>query len=92
LRGARILQSASGLPDAIWIVLVGGAVITVGFTYLFGVRNVLAHAMLTAALTAIIAGSLYLIFDLGTPYSGPLHVEPMPLQTVAALLRSRVQQ
>ena len=92
LRGARTLQSTSSLPSTIQIVLVGGASITVGFTYLFGVRNALAHAVMTAALTAIIAGSLYLIFDLDTPYSGPLHVDPVPFETSAAFFRSQLQQ
>ncbi len=81
LRARRLLGSRSTLPPAIWTVLVGGAIVTVAFTYLFGVDNPLAQAVMTAALTAVIAGSLYLIFDLDTPYSGPLHLSPTPYVT-----------
>ena len=73
-------RSRERLSNAIWVVLTGGAVITVAFTYLFGVPNARSQTVMTAALTAVIAGSLYLIFDLSTPYSGPLDVEPARYQ------------
>jgi hypothetical protein len=90
LRGQRLLQSREKLSNAIWMVLTLGAAITVGFTYLFGVRNTVSQAVMTAALTAVIAGSLYLIFDLNTPYSGPLHLEPTPYETNRAFFTTRL--
>jgi len=92
LRGQRLLESRSTLPSAIWVVLMAGAMITVGFTYLFGVRSLLAQAVITIALTAIIAGSLYLVIDLDTPYSGPLQVSPAPYQGNEAFFTDRLQQ
>jgi hypothetical protein len=91
LRGERLLQSRSRLSKAIWVVLTGGAAITVAFTYLFGVRNARSQAVMTAALTAVIAGSLYLIFDLSTPYSGPLHVAPTPYEANQVLFSTRLR-
>jgi Protein of unknown function (DUF4239) len=92
LRGQRLLQSRDKLPVAVWVVLTAGAIITVAFTYLFGVRNPISQAVMTAALTAVIAGSLYLIFDLETPYSGPLHVAPIPYQSNQAFFTTRLQE
>jgi hypothetical protein len=92
LRAQRLLQSRSHLPAAIWVVLATGAIITVAFTYLFGVSNVYAQAVMTAALTAIIAGSLYLIFDLDTPYSGPLHIDAVPYQSDQRFFTPRLHE
>jgi len=92
LRGQRLVESRSILPSAIWVVLTMGAIITVGFTYLFGVRSPVAQGVMTVALTAIIAGSLYLIVDLDTPYHGPLEVRPTPYQTTRAFFTARLQQ
>jgi hypothetical protein len=92
LRGQRLVESRSSLPSAIWVVLLGGATVTVGFTYLFGVRSPAAQGVMTVALTAIIAGSLYLIVDLDTPYSGPVRVMPTPYQTTLAFFTARLQQ
>ncbi len=92
LRGQRLLSSHSALPSSIWAVLVAGAIVTVAFTYLFGVHSVIAQGVMTAALTAIIAGSLYLIFDLETPYSGPLHLKPTPYLTNQAFFDTRLPQ
>lgn len=80
LRGRRLLDSRSALPSPVWVVLSIGAAITVGFTYLFGVRRLLSQIVITAALTAIMAGSLYLVIDFDTLYSGPLQLDRAPFQ------------
>lgn len=91
LRGRRLLESRSALPSAVWVVLAAGAAVTVGFTYLFGVHRLLAQAVITAALTAIIAGSLYLIVDFDTLYTGPLQMDRAPLEANLTFFASRSQ-
>src|SRR4051794_30746532 len=45
-REDRLNSADSTLPPALWWVLLAGGVITVGFTYFFGVRNVAAHILM----------------------------------------------
>src|ERR671920_2595420 len=40
-RRMRLVQAEEGIPGVLWAVLVFGAVVAVGFTYLFGLQNTL---------------------------------------------------
>jgi high-affinity Fe2+/Pb2+ permease len=64
------------MPGVLWVVLVLGAVVTVGFTYLFGLRNSWAHRLLVMSLTAVIALVLFTIGVMEHPFSGGARVEP----------------
>ncbi len=75
-RADRIEASSTQLPDALWGVLIAGAVITVGFTYFFGLANVRAQGLMVTALAAMIGLTLFLIFSLDLPFSGDLAVHP----------------
>ena len=87
-RADRIEASSTQLPDALWGVLVAGAVITVGFTYFFGLANVRAQGLMVTALAAMIGLTLFLIFSLDLPFSGDLAVHPNSMKhTVAELHR-----
>src|SRR5919107_3317683 len=54
-RRMRIVAAKEGLPGVLWAVLVFGGVVTVGFTYLFGMRNTWARRLMVMSLTAVIA-------------------------------------
>ena len=87
-RADRLEASASTLPDALWGVLIAGAVITVGFTYFFGLANVRAQGLMVTALASMIGLTLFLIFSLDLPFSGDLSVHPNSMKhTVAELHR-----
>jgi hypothetical protein len=62
--------------------LIGGAIITVTFTYLFGLDNTGAHALMIAALAAIIGAILFMIQATDYPYSGDVRVQPTPFELV----------
>lgn len=85
LRSERLLANRQHVPPVIWWVLAGGAVITIGFTYLFGVVSVRAQAVMTVALTTSIVGILFLIYTLDTPFSGDVHVGPDSFQSLFGL-------
>jgi dolichyl-phosphate-mannose--protein O-mannosyl transferase len=72
----RIVASQEGLPGVLWAVLVFGAVVTVGFTYLFGMRNSWAHRLMVMSLTAVIALVLFTIWAMEDPFSGGARIEP----------------
>jgi hypothetical protein len=60
----------------LWLVLVAGAVVTIGFTFFFGVPNVRAHALMVAALAAMVGLILFLVLSLDLPFTGDLSVGP----------------
>lgn len=45
-RRDRLVDAKEGLPALLWVVLLLGGVIVVGFTYLFGLDNTLVHTHL----------------------------------------------
>ena len=75
-RRSRLLQVREGIPDLLWVVLVVGGVITVSFTYLFGQKSNVAHALIVAALTLVICGILFTIAEFNNPFSGPVEIRP----------------
>ena len=83
MRRARVLTSGTQLPVPVWIVLIAGAAISVGFTYFFGVRNFVAQALMVGALAAITGLVLFLILSLDLPFTGDVGVGPGPMRQVA---------
>ena len=81
-RRSRLLEVREGIPDLLWVVLVVGGVITVSFTYLFGLRSNLAHALMVAALTLVICGILFTIGEFDYPFSGPVEIRPEAFKEV----------
>ena len=75
-RGERLLASLRGLPELMWVVLIAGGAVTVGFSYLFGVENHLAQAVMVAALAATVALLLALVAALDSPFRDPVRVSP----------------
>src|SRR5918998_169050 len=58
-RRMRIVAAQEGISGVLWAVLLFGAVVTVGFTYLFGLRNTWAHRLMVMSLTSVIALVLF---------------------------------
>ena len=75
-RRSRLLEVREGIPNLLWVVLVVGGVITVSFTYLFGLKSNLAHALMVAALTLLICGILFTIGEFNNPFSGVVGIRP----------------
>jgi protein-S-isoprenylcysteine O-methyltransferase Ste14 len=75
-RRTRLLEVREGIPHLLWVVLVIGGVITVSFTYLFGLKSNVAHALMVAALTLLICAILFTIGEFNNPFSGVVEVRP----------------
>ncbi len=77
------LQLATGIvPGIVWMVLFCGAVLTVGFTFFFGTRNLPAQVMMTGILSVLVFMGLLVIVSINYPFSGPVHVSSEPLKNV----------
>jgi fumarate reductase subunit D len=81
-RRTRLLEVREGIPHLLWVVLVVGGVITVSFTYLFGLKSNLAHALMVAALTLLICGILFTIGEFNNPFSGSVGIRPEAFKEV----------
>jgi hypothetical protein len=75
-RKMRLLASHEAVPSLLWAVLWGGAIITVGFTYFFGVKNSRAQALMVASLAATLALNLFVIAAIDFPFRGVVRVKP----------------
>jgi Protein of unknown function (DUF4239) len=69
-RRTRLVAAEESLPAVLWVVLVAGGIVTVGFTYLFGLENTWAHRLMVAALAGVITLVLFTIGVLDHPFSG----------------------
>jgi hypothetical protein len=81
-RRERLLAANGGLPTILWVVLIGGGVITIAFTYLFGLENTVAHTLMVASLALIIALSLFTVAALNHPFQGDVRIHPDAFEQV----------
>ncbi|HRF64137.1 MAG TPA: DUF4239 domain-containing protein [Candidatus Competibacter sp.] len=63
------------LPSVIWIGVVVGAMITIGFTFLFGTENFWAHITMMSLLAALIAVVIYVVIEMDHPSMGSVHID-----------------
>ena len=81
-RRLRFVAAEEGIPSVLWAVLVFGAVVVVGFTYLFGMRNSWAHRLMVMSLTAVIALVLFTIGVMEHPFSGGASLQPEAFELI----------
>ena len=75
-RALRSSEVREGIPSVVWFVMVAGAVITVGFTYLFAMRSFKLHAVATGALTIIVVLLLFTVGILNHAFNGDVRIGP----------------
>lgn len=80
LRRERVLSSKSQLPAPLWVVLIVGAIISIGLASFFAVGRVAAHTFMIAALATVVALVLFLVLSLDLPFSGDIGVGPTAME------------
>lgn len=81
-RRLRVHASGNDVPLIVRILLWGGGMLTLCFTYFFGVKNVRSQALMTAALAIVLSFVLFLIVALDNPFHGSISVSPEPLKEI----------
>ena len=81
-RRERLLAANEGLPTILWVVLIGGGVITIAFTYLFGLESTVVHTLMVAALALVLSLSLFTIAALDHPFRGDVRIHPDAFEQV----------
>ena len=81
-RRDRLLEADQGLPVILWVVLITGGVIVVGFTYLFGLQSTIIHLLMVASLALVIALVLFTVAALNFPFEGDITIKPEAMENV----------
>jgi hypothetical protein len=81
-RKARISGSQAEIPGELWVLLLGGGMVMLLFTYMFPSPDVIVHGALIALAGALLAFVLYLTFAMEHPFVGSIAVSPDAYQNV----------
>jgi hypothetical protein len=75
-RRARLVATSGIVPGVLWVVLFGGAAVTIGFTFFFGAPHVRVQALMTGVLSLLICSGLLVIVAIEYPFTGDVRVSP----------------
>jgi hypothetical protein len=81
-RRLRLQAVSTGLPAALWAVVLTGALLNGMLTYLFWVENFKLHAMAVAILACFIALLIFLTAAMDNPFRGEFSVNSEVFQTI----------
>jgi hypothetical protein len=81
-RRARLHLAIGIVPVVLWVALSVGGILTVGFTFFFAAENLKAQVLMTCILAIIVFMGLFVIIAIDHPFTGPVHIDPWPLQLV----------
>jgi Protein of unknown function (DUF4239) len=81
-RRLRLQAVSTGLPAALWAVVLIGALLNGMLTYLFWVENFKLHAMAVAILACFIALLIFLTAAMDNPFRGEFSVNSDVFQTI----------
>ncbi len=79
-RRARLILAQQELPHALWIVIVFGSLITIGFTYIFMSQFQNVHGFMTTMVATTLALNIWLLCAYSSPFSGELQIKPLMFQ------------
>jgi len=83
-RRERRVMADGIVPTLIWVVLFGGAFLTIGFTFFFGAENLRAQSLMTGALSILIFAGLLIVVQIDRPFAGAVKVGS---EALAAVIR-----
>ncbi len=81
----RYLYCRENLPSVVWLVIYAGLLITIGFSYFFGLETFISQALMCAVFSSLLGLTILAILELAHPYQGTVTVSNEPFKY--ALLR-----
>jgi hypothetical protein len=81
-RRDRLVTAAGTVPGVLWLVLFGGAALTISFTFFFGTQNLVVQTLMTGMLSLLIFAGLFVIVAIDHPFAGSVKVQPEALHAV----------
>lgn len=91
-RRLRIFAGNDTVPPMVWLILLVGGLITVSYTYFFGVRNIRGQYIMTSALTIMISLILFLVYVLDHPFTGTGRVSGKPFSEAMELMQKEYSE
>jgi Protein of unknown function (DUF4239) len=82
LRSQRLDHVEQGIPVVLWIAMVVGGMVTVGFALMFGLERAALHSLMVGSLTALIGVLFFVAVVINYPFSGGVAVGPAPFERV----------
>jgi predicted aspartyl protease len=79
IRRLRFDLAAGTVPGVVWFVLLTGAVVTIIFTFFFGMEDLAAQVLMTAMLALMMVMGLFVVIEIEHPFTGPVRVTPEAL-------------
>jgi hypothetical protein len=86
-RNMRSLDGEEDVPRVLWIGLLVGAVLTIAYSYIFGMESKAIHALMVGVLTVFVIGMLYTIQAINRPYKGDVTVRPAAMEMAVNRMR-----
>ncbi len=81
-RRRRLASVTTQLPPIIWIVVMGGSILTLSLMWLFVVENKRLHDLLTTILASLLGLLVFLIAVMDFPFRGEFSVGPDAFEIV----------
>ena len=79
-RNGRLDSADGSVPSVLWLVLIAGALITLGYPSFFGSSNITAQILMTAALAALVALTAFVAVVLDYPFTGDVRISRAPFE------------
>ena len=79
-RLTRRSQSATGLPNVLWCVLLVGGALTIVSACMFGMQEEKLQALQVFSLSLLLSLALVAIADIHRPFQGLIHLRPHAFQ------------
>jgi hypothetical protein len=71
------------------MVLIGGATVTIIFTYFFSTHTVRSQVVMTSLVAVTLGLNLYLIVVYSSPFSGDLKISPISFRLATAIMQNK---
>jgi hypothetical protein len=81
-RRLRIMSVEFGIPPFMWVMIIIGAAVTIGYSYLFYTKRFVSQLIMVWFLTATICISLIIVYALDHPFSGIIRVSDEPFRGI----------
>lgn len=75
-RRTRLVMARHGVAPTMWFFLIVGGIITVVFTYFFGLECLKTQSVMTALIALTLSLNVFLVYLFGYPFSGDVAVFP----------------
>ena len=85
-RADRALISQDGLPGLFWLLLFGGGALVLAMAALLHFESNTVRALLLSGMAALIGLALFTVWALSHPFTGPVPIDPGPLQHALDLI------